>query len=124
MSRRYLTGPEVVSALSQGRGVEAMIGPAVVLEQRVIRWLSLRVNSGKVHVELWESCDVGSVDCLDVYEFGTPDGDDEPAILYTFESAEECLGELERHYPGVGARFVNRGVIQSEYADYLRSART
>jgi hypothetical protein len=124
MSRRYLTAPEAISALSQGRGVEAMIGPAVVLDQRVIRWLSLAMTSGKFYAELWESCDVGSLDFLDIYDFGTPDGDDEPAIHYTFESAEECLRQLERHYPGVSARLVNRGIIQDEYADYLRSART
>ena len=119
MPRRYLSYTEIDQRLRRGRAVEAFIGGGLVEGQRTIRWIVLQYHSDRVLGELWEAQDPRDSEWLDVYSFGTPDGDDEPLILYQFDSLRDGLAELDRQFPKISERFVNQGVVQDEYADYL-----
>lgn len=119
MTRRYLTHAEAGEALRRGRSVEAFLGGFRHESGPAIRWVWLKREGERIRGEVRESPDPGSIDHLDLYGFGSLDGDDEPAFVYSFASFDEGLRELERQFPGVSARLVNEGVVQDEYRDYL-----
>jgi hypothetical protein len=119
MPRRYLTDTEIDQRLRSGRSVEAFLGGGVVEGQRTIRWIVLRYDSDRVQGELWEALDPRDPEWFDVYSFGTLNEEGEPSILYQFNSLQDGLTELDRQFPRISQRFVNQGVVQDEYAEYL-----
>ena len=119
MPRRYLFENEIGQRLRSGRSVEAFLGGGFVKGQRTIRWIELRYDADCVRGEVWEALDPRDPEWIDVYSFGSPDDGDEPSELYQFNSLQDALAELDRHFPNVSQRFVNEGEVQEEYADYL-----
>jgi hypothetical protein len=121
MGRRYLTPSEVASALARGKHVEAFLGGFDADGIAAIRWLDLNGDGSQVYGEVWESPDCGSEDYVDVYGFGSLNGDDEPAIIFRWNSIEEAFSIIDSQFPGATSRLVNQGVVQKEYLDYKRS---
>ena len=121
MSRRYLTKNEVSSALNRGKHVEAFLGGFDADGVAAIRWFDLYSDNRQFLGEVWEAPDYGSEDYVDVYGFGSLDEDDEPAILYRWDSLEEAFSIIESQFPGATSRLVNQGVVQAEYLDYKRT---
>jgi hypothetical protein len=87
-----------------------------------VRWLSLIQRGHGVRVAVFETADQGSPTFLDLYEFAPLD----PALALgeatkelTFDDLSSCLVALAASFPGIPLRFVNEGVIQDEYADFL-----
>ena len=91
MVRRYLHRNEQKSALRRGHSIEAFIGGEPIKSPPVIEWLRLWADLTDIRGELWISGDLGSKGFLDIYSFGTPDGDDEPSVLYIFENLDTCM---------------------------------
>ena len=119
MPRRYLSDTEIDQRLRRGGSVEAFLGGGVVKGQRTIRWIVLRYDSDRVRGELWEALDARNSEWLDVYFFGTLNEGDEQPLVYHFDCLQDSLTELEHRFPNISQRFVNEGVVQDEYADYL-----
>jgi hypothetical protein len=126
--RRHLTLDEAESALRRGVEIEQMLGVERLPEdgQRIIRWLTAsrlpRLVGPGFRLRLHEVQDVTSEVVRDITEFPPIDPDTyigEGTVVATVAEAAALLAGAADH----GARddrWVNQGVIQSEYDD-LRS---
>ncbi len=119
MARRYLTKTEISSAVRRGKQVDAFLGAGECGDVPTIRYLTAQGTSGRIYAELWEVEDPRDPEFLDVYNFCPPNGDDAPDRIFVFESVLDALVELDKIFPWVSLRFVNQGVIDDEYAEYL-----
>ncbi len=122
MADRYLTQNGLERALTQGRSVEQWLGVRREGHFRVLKWLSIeRHRDDGVVLRVREVLDDGNPDFLDVYEFTPYDAEAEFGVESTFATPQEAVQyALDR----VGAnpdRFVGQGMIQDEYADYLKT---
>ena len=119
MPRRYLTQTEISSAVRRGKQVDAFLGPGEREDVPTIRYLTVQGTTDRVTAELWEVEDPRDPNLCDVYCFYPPHGDDAPDQIFVFESVLDALVELNKAFPGASSRFVNQGVIDDEYAEYL-----
>jgi hypothetical protein len=119
MSRRYLTLQEAESALNRGKTVEIFLGPFTLNSEKCIRWASFSKSETGITGSLWEAFDQGSIDYVDVYTFDSPTGEyDEPTKSVTAETIKSSALEL-----GINNfNFINQGIVQDEYADYLSTS--
>lgn len=125
MDRRYLQADEVAAALRRGKGVECFLGRCSRDGKPGIRWISLHASGQSIELRVYDSADVGRPDYLDIYEFGPLD----PALelgsadeTLSFSDLQSCLDALSARFPTATSRFVNEGVIQDEYAEFLSQA--
>ena len=126
MPRRYLSFSEADTALGRGKAVEVFLGGCSRSGSRGIRWVQVRGRSNGCELRLYETADLGSEDCTDVYEFGPLDpglDQDDANEVQIFSSLEECVKTLETRWPGASTRLTNEFMVQDEYADYLRRGR-
>lgn len=118
---RHLSASEAERVLNAGRSIEQWLGARVEGADRVLKWLLLAVeNDGGYSVTVFEVLDNGGPEFLDVYEFSPLDVDQPYGVTTTFKDARGALAFAI----GAGAdpgRFVNAGIVQDEYADYLSS---
>jgi len=124
---RHLAEPFIRSALNLGRAVEQFLGGFTDGEDPAIRWLALRQDGSGVVVSLYEALDEGGEDWMDVYEFtranGDPDEPEEPSAEHPCDSLEEALALAADLYGAAPDRFVNEGMVQDEYLDFVRRQR-
>lgn len=119
MGRRYLTIQEAESSLNRGKLVEIFLGPFTFDSKKCIRWASFSKNESGVTGSLWEVLDQGSIDYLDVYTFESLAGEyDQPAKTISSESLKSAMSVLNVD----NLNFINQGIVQDEYADYLSSS--
>jgi hypothetical protein len=124
--RRYLQLDEVDAALRRGRTVESFVGACVRNGQNGFRWLRLRKQNDFLCVGIFETADQGSPSFLDIYELAPLDPTlalGEPAGQLTFGELPSCITALSERFPESPLRFVNEGVIQDEYADFISGTR-
>jgi hypothetical protein len=124
MPRRYLTEAEAMSALRRGKAVEAFLGACSRDGAPGVRWLQVCERSTGLDLRVYESADVGSEDFLDLYEFGPLDpalDQDEANEVHSFLTFGECVRMVEDRWPGAALKLVNEGIVQDEYAEYLRT---
>jgi hypothetical protein len=121
---RYLAPPFIRSCIGGGRPVEQFLGGCIHDGERAIRWVEIRPDPDGVTLLLYEVYDEGDEEWLDVYAFtGTdddPDERDSPAAEHHLSTLEEALSLAQELYGADPERFVNAGVIQDEYGDYLQ----
>jgi len=119
MSRRYLTLLEAETSLSRGKTVEIFLGPFTCNSEKCIRWASLSKSEAGVAGNLWEVFDQGSIGYVDVYTFDSPSGEYyEPIKSVAAETIKSAALEL-----GIkDFNFINQGIVQEEYADFLSSS--
>lgn len=104
--------------------VEAFLGPCFLAGAPGVRWLRITERSTGFDLRVYESTDVGSKDFLDVYEFGPLDpalDQDEATEMHGFFTFGECVRMVKDRWPGAALKLVNEGVVQDEYAEYLRT---
>lgn len=120
MVDRYLTEDGAIRALEQGRTIEQWLGARVESAVTVLKWLSIeRERNGQTLVRLREVFDEGGAELLDVYEFRPYDVEAEEGIETHFGNWKEALQYSVVHLGADPCRFVNEGIVQLEYADYL-----
>ncbi|WP_394393207.1 hypothetical protein [Shewanella woodyi] len=118
MSRRYLTLQEAESSLNRGKAVEIFLGSFNHDSEKCVRWASFSKSASGVTGSLWEAFDQGSIDYLDIYTFDSPSGEyDETTKSVTAENLKSAASALKID----DFNFVNQGMVQDEYADYLTS---
>jgi hypothetical protein len=149
---RYLIPQFIRTALNLGTGVEQFLGGFVVDDQPAIHWISLHKGAddddfdddedefededaegveddGVADEDLfvlsyYDACDEGNEDWIDVYEFTALSADQyAPVARHRLATLEEALALAVERYGADPARFVNGGVIQDEYYDYLLRGR-
>jgi len=122
MADRYLTTNGLERALNQGRTVEQWLGVRTEGEFTVLKWLSIEHHrDGSVVLRVREALDEGNPEFLDVYEFTPFDAEAEFGIETIFATPQEAFEYALDHLGANPHRFVGQGVIQDEYADYLKT---
>lgn len=122
---RHLTLNFALGALRRGREIEQFLGGFDHGGEHVIRWAALSPGKNGITLYLSEVVDVGTDAFLDVSEFPPLDPDEETwgKIIGTVASPDEALVFAERELGAAPDRWVNRGLVGSEYGDY-RASRT
>ena len=126
MARRYLTLSEAESALNRGKSIECFLGYCERDGRRGIKWLSASRRGESVRLAIFETADIGNEGFLDLYEFGPLNPAlelDEPDEKRIFENFPSFISEVETMFPSSTTRFVNEGVIQDEYSDFIARGR-
>ncbi|MDT6984243.1 hypothetical protein ACFSUJ_28170 [Streptomyces lusitanus] len=124
---RYLTQSSALGALSRGRPIEQFLGPVGSPERPGIRYVEVRPTKTRYEIYLHTLEDVGHETFVDVVEFPplyTDDEEEEFGRLLT--TCDDPLGALAAAEDVMGAgrgRWVNAGVVQDEYLDYVVAGR-
>jgi hypothetical protein len=118
---RYLAEIDAVSAVRNGRTIEQFLAPRVESNYRALRWVCVkRDRDDTFSASRYEVFDEGDLNHLDLYAFGFVDPDEPCAERSGLPSAEAALKVAEEQFGADGCRYVNVGIIQDEYADFLR----
>lgn len=118
---RYLVPAFIRSALHRGVSVQQFVGAFMDGDEPALRYLELRA-AGEDGIELWvhEVYDDGDESFLDVGEFTRLDADDDDEPAARADTLDEALALAEQRFGARPDRWVNEGVVQDEYLDYLR----
>ena len=124
---RHLTRAFAVGALRRGKEIEQFLGGFDHGDQHIIhiiRWVALSPRKDQITLYLSEVVDVGTDNFWDVSEFPPLDPDEETwgKIIGTASSPDEALDLAEHRLGATPDRWVNQGVVCSEYGDH-RAAR-
>ncbi|WP_371235183.1 hypothetical protein [Streptomyces sp. MAD19A] len=124
---RYLAESFILGALRRGRSVQQFLGPCGSAARPGVRYVEVRVTKGPFEVYLHVVEDVGSESFLDLIEFPPFDtGDEASEFGLLLGMADEPLAALQVAEQRVGAergRWVNEGIVQDEYGDFVRAGR-
>src|SRR5690348_14768383 len=119
---RHLIASDLTRLLAIGRGIEQFLAPRQADNYRALRWLSIKKDGhqGKFLVTRFEVFDEGDPEHLDIYSFSYVNPD-EPFVEHSDISTPEAALLVAREKFGADPeRFVNAGVVQDEYADFLK----
>ena len=121
LARRYLSQVEVSQTLGRGKVVAQLLGGATRPPcGQIIRWMTVSKHPDLgVVVTLIESEDVGSDDFVDIGEFPSIRGDEDP-VTQTFASVDLALEYANQQLGASSGRFVDESVIDVEYAEFRR----
>jgi len=119
---RHLLAIDIPATFRRGKSVEQFLGRSPV-DASYIRHVELRPSNGSIEIWLYDVEDIGSEECLDLYNFPylEPDGPDGPVA--TFSDPQAAVVYASTSLATDPARWGNLGVAQSEYLDYLRAGR-
>ena len=127
MRVRYLIEPFALGALRRGKSIGQFLGGVPESEKPCIRWVEVRPDGGRYRVVLHTLEDVGGEGFADLIEFPPLDPDDEDEEFgREIGSADDPLAALHLAEARAGAvreRWVNQGVEQDEYLDFVRAGR-
>jgi hypothetical protein len=119
---RYLTPSGLERSLAAGRTVEQWLGVRREGDFCVLKWLSIeRDCEGSVTLRVREVLDDGHPGFLDVYEFTPYDAEAEFGTEHTFPTAQDALEYATSSLGADANRFTGEGMVQLEYADYLKT---
>ncbi|MEV5879960.1 hypothetical protein AB0L75_38275 [Streptomyces sp. NPDC052101] len=124
---RYLTESFALGALRQGRPVEQFLGPAGSPERPGIRYIEVRPAKTRYEIYLHTLEDVGHETFVDVVEFPPLCTDDEEEefgrLVATRDAPLAALAAAEDATGAGRGRWVNAGMVQDEYLDYVVAER-
>ncbi|MFD7879701.1 hypothetical protein ACFV5G_37400 [Streptomyces sp. NPDC059766] len=124
---RYLVESFAVGALTRGRSVEQFLGSAGDAHASGVRWVEVVPTGSQFKVVLHTSADVGSENFCDLVEFPPLDPeneDDEFGLeIATATGAHDALALAEHRTGAVRGRWVNQGMAQDEYRDFVLAGR-
>jgi hypothetical protein len=125
---RHLTRSFAEGTLRRGREVEQLVEAFEQDGRRGLRWASIsaatRWNGFIVRLHTVE--DLDDADRLTVDEYPSFHETDEEGFGQTIgetDSAEEAIDLADRELGADPARWVNQGVFQDEYNDYVKQGR-
>ncbi|HEY0018877.1 MAG TPA: hypothetical protein VGC13_21430 [Longimicrobium sp.] len=119
---RYLILPFIRTALNRGACVEQFLGGFDDGGEPAIRWITLCQEEDAVVLSLHEAYDQGDESFWDVYDFTplTEYDEDDAAGEHRLPTVEEAIALAVERYGASPDRFVNGGVVQDEYGDYVK----
>jgi hypothetical protein len=116
----YLDKEQLITALRLGRSVEQWIGVTNHPDFVILNWIRIdQEKNGTFSVSSFKVFDDGNLDLLDIYEFEPYDPDYPFAIINNFLTYQQVFSFCEETYKCRGDRYVNAGMIQEEYRQYL-----
>ncbi|NBM19503.1 hypothetical protein GUY61_28750 [Streptomyces sp. GC420] len=115
----------VLGALRRGRPVEQFLGPCGPAERPGVRRVEIRPTGASYEIYLHTVEDAGHESFFDLGEFPPfdPDADEFGRLLGTAEDPLTALNTAERRTGAERGRWVNEGVVQDEYGDFVRAGR-
>ena len=120
----YLHASELAARVNLGKEAEQWLSYEIESEYNFIKWLVISKYNKQFTITYFESFDEGSSDFHDVHEFSVLDPEDAPyGITNEFKSLEDAVDFAVKTYGASANRFVAGGMIQNEYADYLRQSK-
>ncbi len=118
---RYLNHTQSLEALRSGRPIEQFLLPREEPTYRMLRFLRIdKERTGKYSTAFFEVFDEGDENNLDLYSFGLIDPDLPYGAITTFSTPEEAINFSIETLQADPDKFVNQGVIQDEYGDFLK----
>lgn len=119
---RHLLATDIAATLRRGKSVEQFLGRSPV-DADHIRHVELRPSDGLIEVWVYDVEDIGDEEYLDLYDFPDlePDGPEGPAA--TFPDSPAAVEYASASLSADPARWVNAGMSQSEYFEYIRAGR-
>ncbi len=124
---RYLAEQFLIGALRRGRLVEQFLGPVGTAELPGVRYVEVRAAGTSYEVYVHAVLDVGHENLLDLGVFPPfeQDAEDEELgrLLGTAEDPRDALVLAEERTGAVRGRWVNQGVVQDEYGDFIAATR-
>ena len=119
---RHLPTPDIHSALHRGQSVEQFMGRSPA-NPSYIRHIELRPSSNLVEVWVYDVEDQGNEEWLDLYDFNELEKSEADLPAATFEDVVAAIAYAHEALSANPSRWVNHGIAQSEYLDYIRSGR-
>jgi hypothetical protein len=118
---RYLTEYFLHGAISRGREVGQFLGGFSHDGQPAIRYLSMRADESGVVLSLFEKYDPQDEEWCDVMSFGELDEVEqgEAAAEHHCKGIADALALAGKSYGAPPDRWVNEGMLDDEYRDYL-----
>lgn len=117
---KYLDKQQLATALSLGKPVEQWIGVDEKSDYTVIKWLRIdKEKDGTYSLSYFQVFDEGSEGLLDIYEFHAVNPDEQYGKIDSFDTADNALYATYSMYDAKPDKFVNGGLIQSLYNEYL-----
>ncbi|SNS20855.1 hypothetical protein [Actinacidiphila glaucinigra] len=124
---RYLAESFIVGALRRGRSVEQFLGPIGSSERRGVTYVEVRPTKAAYEVYVHAVEDVGHEAFWDLEEFPPFDVESEEEtfghLLAQAEGPQAALVTAEAATRALRTRWVNEGVVQDEYRDFVRAGR-
>jgi|SRR5678810_393629 len=117
---RYVAPTFLDSTLRRGKSLEQFLGGVVLNGENSIRWLELRPVEESIQVWEFVAPDLGDQENLDFYEFL---GSEEGTLAATLSSSSEALAYAHEHLSATSLRWLNQGVAQDEYRDFIVAGR-
>lgn len=120
---RYLSKEEIRTRLNLGKTVEQWLQPEFdkVEEMDILTWLEIeKEKSSDFVLRICKVYDEGDGDTLDFYDFSSVDPDE----LYEeqfFESLDDVYDYISKEFNILPNRFLNQGMCQDEYSNYLKN---
>ncbi len=106
--------------MNRGASIEQFLGGCVANDQRIIRWIEVRPKEKVYEVWFFEVVDHGSLEFLDIYEFGTEDIE---RPVQKCQTSREALAYAQQRLGAKPDRWVDQFVVQNEYEDFIRAGR-
>ena len=119
---RHLPATDIQSTLRRGKSVEQFMGRSPA-NPNYIRHIELRPSSDLVEVWVYDVEDQGSEEWLDLYDFNELEKGEADLPAAAFEDADAAIAHAQEALSANPSRWVNLGIAQSEYLDYIRSGR-
>lgn len=120
---RYLGERDVLATLKRDKSIEQFLGPTPGYAG-YLRHIELRPGPQGFEVWVFDVEDVGSADYLDIYSFPYLEPYGPEAPLATFPEAMQAVEHASTQLSAALSRWVNQGVAQSEYEDFILRGRT
>jgi len=115
---RHLFESDVPSTLRRARSVEQFIG-VTPGHAGYVRFVELRPVDGGVEVWVFDVKDLGNADYLDLYSFPYLEAYGPEKPLATLPGPREAMEHAHAWLSACPLRWVNAGVVDSEYEDFL-----
>ena len=115
---RHVAATFLESTLRRGSSLEQFLGGSLDSGERTVRWLELRPTS--FGIEIWDyvAPDLG-FECLDIYALASV----ELEPLAVVPDVGQALAFAQAKLGASPAHWVNQGVSQEEFLDFLQAGR-
>ena len=115
----YLAKQELLARIHLGKTVAQWLTHVEVADYTTIKWLTIGRDNNQYYVLYQESFDEGDEEFWDIVEFSPvdPDADEEAS----FDFAEDAVKFAIKQYGASIDKFVAGGMINEEYARYLKT---
>jgi len=119
---RYLSAPLLRAALDRGKSIEQFLGSYDCSAGPAIRYAVITGRPEGFVLSVYEALDPRQPGHLDIYSFPEADPNlelGESAWSECFSTVDAALKAASERWGASLERWVNQGVCQSEYSDYL-----